>query len=166
MYKLAQVLWWPQPCVKFIRPRPLHPLQALGSFDHLLADRLFTVLTLQNYDLLHFTRQRHLCWRCQEEMPRGRWHVTQMFLERRLKGACVAAHAAYHDEAYFRELTGLPDVKWIHDKRTETTVTLTCFLTSSGHAPCNVHTYGGHPCPDRVCPVIEDNVQLQYCTYK
>jgi len=58
------------------------------------------------------------------EMPRGRWHVTQMFLERRLKGACVAAHAAYHDEAYFRELTGLPDVKWIHDKRTETTVTL------------------------------------------
>ena len=51
-----------------------------------------------------------------------------MFLERRLKGACMAAHAAYYDEEYFRGVTGLPAVKWIHCKKTETTVSKRLFL--------------------------------------
>lgn len=46
----------------------------------------------------------------------------QMFLERRLKGAALASHAVYSDEDYFRSVTGLPFTKWIHCKRTETTV--------------------------------------------
>jgi hypothetical protein len=46
----------------------------------------------------------------------------QMFLERRVKGPCVAAHAVYHDEQYFKAVTGLTDTKWIACKRTETTV--------------------------------------------
>lgn len=92
------------------------------------------------------------------EMLRGRWHVMQMFLERRLKGASVAAHAAYHDEEYFRELTGLPDVKWIHDRRTETTVILTCFLTSSGLSPCIVHTHSGGLRSDKVFTALGENV--------
>ena len=46
----------------------------------------------------------------------------QMFLERRLKGAALASHAVYSDEEYFRSVTGLPFTKWIHCKRTETTV--------------------------------------------
>ena len=45
-----------------------------------------------------------------------------MFLERRIKGPCLASHAAYSDEDYFRSVTGLPYTKWIHCKRTETTV--------------------------------------------
>ncbi len=48
--------------------------------------------------------------------------VMQMFLERRLKGPCVAAHAVYHDEQYFKAVTGLTNTKWIECKRTETTV--------------------------------------------
>ena len=48
--------------------------------------------------------------------------ATQMFLERRVKGPCVAAHAVYHDEQYFKAVTGLTDTKWIACKRTETTV--------------------------------------------
>lgn len=48
--------------------------------------------------------------------------ASQMFLERRLKGPSVAAHAVYHDEQYFKAATGLTDTKWIECKRTETTV--------------------------------------------
>ena len=46
----------------------------------------------------------------------------QVFLERRIRGASVAAHAVYHDEEYFKEVTGLSDVKYIYCKRTETLV--------------------------------------------
>ena len=48
--------------------------------------------------------------------------ATQMFLGRRVKGPSVAAHAVYHDEQYFKAVTGLTDTKWIECKRTETTV--------------------------------------------
>ncbi|CAK0785161.1 hypothetical protein CVIRNUC_008367 [Coccomyxa viridis] len=44
----------------------------------------------------------------------------KVFLERRIRGASVAAHAVYHDEEYFKEVTGLSDVKYIYCKRTET----------------------------------------------
>ena len=40
----------------------------------------------------------------------------------------MAAHAAYYDEEYFRGVTGLPAVKWIHCKKTETTVRKRLFL--------------------------------------
>ena len=48
--------------------------------------------------------------------------AVQVFLERRIRGASVAAHAVYHDEEYFKEVTGLSDVKYIYCKRTETLV--------------------------------------------
>lgn len=53
----------------------------------------------------------------------------QVFLERRIRGASVAAHAVYHDEEYFKEVTGLSDVKYIYCKRTETLVGCCRLLT-------------------------------------
>lgn len=52
-----------------------------------------------------------------------------MFLERRVRGASLAAHGVYHDEQYFRAVTGLTDVKWIACKRTETTVRICMSLS-------------------------------------
>ena len=63
----------------------------------------------------------YCCAQCNNSTPVD-CYAMQMFLERRIMGPCIAAHGVYYDEEYFRGVTGLPDVKWIHCKKTETTV--------------------------------------------